>query len=429
MRENGNDIQPKEDPWDFLASKLRNHPMAWEPRDFDTSLDSTASAASYVIDLDDRGVVEVEQALSFFKGCGLYGDEVSRESFPLPTLEAKLDAACRDIHDGRGFVVLRGLDPQRYSKEDNINIYLGVAAYIGDIRGIQNKKGDMLGKFFIRFIPSPVPGHLDLLEHITDSPDWSSVKPEMRIGIHTNQSLAWHTDTSTDILALYVLGVGTAGGDTLIASSWTICRELATFSPEVLEVLMSDCWRVQLSKTSNKHVLGPILQAHNGKIFLNIDVDLIGDALEPLQRQALDTVFALASKHSLRLSKKPGDMIFINNHSLLHARDKYIDPDVVQGHRRHLVRMWLRNSRLGWDIPASIRPHWENVFGPRGDGYPTFILDRTRRSRACGLIERQCSVTPARHYLAPLYATPSSSAAFMDYCGEAKETQHDPEDR
>jgi len=81
-------------------------------------------------------------------GRGLYGDEVSRESFPLPTLEAKLDAGCRDVHEGRGFVVLRGLDPQRYSKEDNINIYLGVAAYIGDIRGIQNKKGDMLGRFF-----------------------------------------------------------------------------------------------------------------------------------------------------------------------------------------------------------------------------------------------------------------------------------------
>jgi len=68
MAENGRVIPADTDsPWNFLASKLRNHPMAWEPRDFDAVLTPTTSSASYVINLDDAGVAEVEQALRFFK--------------------------------------------------------------------------------------------------------------------------------------------------------------------------------------------------------------------------------------------------------------------------------------------------------------------------------------------------------------------------
>ena len=73
---------------------------------------------------------------------------VSRDNFPLPTLGAKLDKASEDVHNGRGFCVLRGIKPEDFSVEDLTLIFLGVQSYIADQRGRQDSKGNMLGMAF-----------------------------------------------------------------------------------------------------------------------------------------------------------------------------------------------------------------------------------------------------------------------------------------
>jgi hypothetical protein len=72
------------------------------------------------------------------------GDEVTSNLFPLPGLEARLRRCAEELHRGSGTCVVRGLDPARYSVEDNTILYLGIASYIGDQRGVQNTAGDML---------------------------------------------------------------------------------------------------------------------------------------------------------------------------------------------------------------------------------------------------------------------------------------------
>jgi len=72
---------------------------------------------------------------------------VNRDNFPLPTVGARLDAACHEVHDGKGFATIRGLDPDRYSAEDNLVMYLGLADYIGNIRGVQDRRGTVLSMF------------------------------------------------------------------------------------------------------------------------------------------------------------------------------------------------------------------------------------------------------------------------------------------
>ena len=51
-----------------------------------------------------------------------------------------------EIHQGRGFIVLRGFNPDRYTTEDNILLFLGISSYIGEKRGQQDGKGSMIGK-------------------------------------------------------------------------------------------------------------------------------------------------------------------------------------------------------------------------------------------------------------------------------------------
>lgn len=51
-----------------------------------------------------------------------------------------------ELHFGRGFFALRGLNPDRYSREDNILLFLGVSAYVGENRGKQDDKGHIFGQ-------------------------------------------------------------------------------------------------------------------------------------------------------------------------------------------------------------------------------------------------------------------------------------------
>jgi len=55
-----------------------------------------------------------------------------------------LIAAAREVHDGKGFVVLRGLKPSSYTAEDNLLLFLGISNYIGEKRGIQDRKGAVI---------------------------------------------------------------------------------------------------------------------------------------------------------------------------------------------------------------------------------------------------------------------------------------------
>lgn len=77
-------------------------------------------------------------------GLGLDGSEVGVRNFPLPGLEGQLRKFAIKLHEGRGFFVLRGLDPKMYSREDNILIFLGISSYIGAKRGRQDDEGRML---------------------------------------------------------------------------------------------------------------------------------------------------------------------------------------------------------------------------------------------------------------------------------------------
>lgn len=69
---------------------------------------------------------------------------MSSDTFPLPTLGPKLRRLAADIHRGKGFAVIRGLNPVDFSDEDNVVVFLGISSYIGAKRGRQDENGNML---------------------------------------------------------------------------------------------------------------------------------------------------------------------------------------------------------------------------------------------------------------------------------------------
>jgi hypothetical protein len=129
-----------------------------------------------------------------YPALGLDGDEVSADNFPLPNLSRRLRASAETLHLGRGFVVIRGIDGSKYTVEDSVTIFLGVASYIADKRGLQDRKGNMLCTFseplhltcYAVFKVQEF--YLTLSAHVTDSKKWTA-PTNARHGIHTNGSL------------------------------------------------------------------------------------------------------------------------------------------------------------------------------------------------------------------------------------------------
>jgi hypothetical protein len=64
--------------------------------------------------------------------------------FPLPALGPVLKKIQRELLEGRGFAMLRGLPVGSYSREDQAIAYLGIGSYLGAARS-QNAKGHLLG--------------------------------------------------------------------------------------------------------------------------------------------------------------------------------------------------------------------------------------------------------------------------------------------
>lgn len=81
--------------------------------------------------------------------------------------------------------------------------------------------------------------------------------------------------------------------------------------------------------------------------------------LTELQAEALDAMHFVAKANSIKISMKKGDMRFLNNLALIHAREAFEDSAVTQ---RHLLRLWLSNEERLWKLPPALQLAWDRVF-------------------------------------------------------------------
>ena len=85
-------------------------------------------------------------------------------------------------------------------------------------------------------------------------------------------------------------------------------------------------------------------------------------ALSKTQKQALDTLHILAKRRAVKIQLQPGDMIFFNNLSMLHARDAFVD-DSARGNKRHLLRLILKkNEDEAHELPSQLVETWKQLY-------------------------------------------------------------------
>lgn len=148
--------------------------------------------------------------------------QLNQETFVLPKLHDTLRAISREIHQGHGFKVVRGVPVDKYTREENIIVYAGLASHIAPVRGRQDHLWQ--GK------PADV-----VISHIKDI---SREVDANRIGApaYTAEKQVFHTDAG-DVIALFALGEAAEGGQSYLSSSWHVYNELAATRPDLIRTL------------------------------------------------------------------------------------------------------------------------------------------------------------------------------------------------
>jgi Taurine catabolism dioxygenase TauD, TfdA family len=181
------------------------HPNAWKVADFTTPAD-------YTIELDATHLRDIEGAIRQIRVAGLGLDDLRREHLEVPSLRPVIDEIRGQIEDGRGFVVVRRLPVEDYSKDEIGMIFWGIGTHLG--RGLsQSVLGDRLG-------------------HVKD---FSREDPLAR-AYRNKQELSPHTD-SCDLVGLACLRDAKLGGVSRLTSALTVHNVMLEEYPEALERL------------------------------------------------------------------------------------------------------------------------------------------------------------------------------------------------
>jgi len=231
------------------------------------------------------------------------------------------------------------------------------------------------------------------------------------------------------ILSLYTRGCAKEGGSTFLASAETICQEIGQIKPRVLALLAQSSWPIQTSGKPVNYVNMPLVQRVNGRYLISLDPGRLGkhpatgETMSPSdravpdltanQQEALELLSKTATQHRVKLNLKPGDILYVNNWTIMHSREPYVDAATPAGANagglssgRHLVRLWLHHTSFS-EPPSAVSVPWVEAFPGLAHLIPAHEVPRAKAGRACQPVYQ---AQPDLVYKVPLYAT--GSAAF-----------------
>ena len=299
-----------------------------------------AAKTDWIEHLSETEIAEVETAVRQF------ADSPTRpvtDSPSLPSLAPRLRKLLEEVLNGRGFVLIKGLATERWSKREAAIAFLIIGTHLGNLR-MQNADGHLLG-------------------HVKDL-GRSSDDPNTRI-YQTRERQTHHTD-SCDVVGLLCLHTAKSGGLSSLVSSTTIFNEMRRRRPDLLSVLLQPIEtdrRGEVPEGSRPYFNIPVFNYHDGLVSAIYQRQYIESArrfagvapLTPQQIEALDLLDQLAndSQMNLMMELEPGDLQLVHNHTILHDRTAFEDyPEPER--RRHLLRLWVAptNARRLPDVYA-----------------------------------------------------------------------------
>jgi hypothetical protein len=275
-------------------------------------------------------ITDLESALATAKASGKTMTELTRDDFPLPVLAPAIAEWMESLQNGRGFINVKGIPVAKHNEEDIALIHWGLGLHMGTAVS-QNAAGDVLG-------------------HVRDTgadPNDTSVRL-----YKTRVDLGFHSDGS-DLVALLCIRQGQSGGENRLVSTTALYNEILRRRPGLIPLLYEPFYWDR----NDEQALGedpffqlPICRYHEGKLTFFYIPWYIRKAqrhpqvprLTPEQTDLLDLIDEIAEDPAFHVEMRlePGEINYLKNNAVLHARTEYKDFD-EPARKRHLVRLWL----------------------------------------------------------------------------------------
>jgi hypothetical protein len=310
-------------------------------------------------------LAEIDAALAGAKARGLAWEDVRPADFPLPGLAPLLDDIRDELENGSGLLMLRGIDVARYDLDEMKLLYTGLARQIGTLV-YSNRGGEIMRE--IRDVGA------DVGKRYGELPGDGFLSSYSRT--LSNGSLRYHTDRC-DVVALFCIRQAIKGGVSKLCSSPAVHNAMLERRPDLAAALYENVWRSRFGEEDEGDTLGyplPVWGARDGRFTSHYSRTFVeagqrqpdAPRVSAAQWEALDMLSDLADELSFEMSFAPGDIQFVNNHVIYHARSEFED-DAGAGRDRLLLRLWMAmpNSRA---LPQGHEVLWGNIDGgaPRG---------------------------------------------------------------
>lgn len=307
--------------------------------------------------IDDDELADIDRALRGVQALGLGVGQFTREQFPLPVFSAKLAAIRMELLEGVRFALVRKLPVDRYSVPELEIIYWGLGLYLGNGIG-QNASGA-------------------LLSHVTYH-GLDASNPNVR-GYQDRRHQEPHNDLA-DVVGLLCVRKARSGGASSIVNIPSVYNELLETRPDLLPVFYrgfhldfrgegSDPNATTDYRVPNFGIAQGQLFVFFGRRGIEAAMRKRGEVPSALEAEAIDYLQTLLEKpeHRLDMELETGDIQFVNNYAVMHARTAYEDFEEPERWRL-LLRLWLnlddivlpenmaRFTRAGFSQVAAANP-------------------------------------------------------------------------
>ena len=295
-----------------------------------------AETDDWVEHVSPAQVDELAAAARAIVASGVDLESVTAADHPLPSLADDIERWRAELRGGRGFLVVRRLPVEDWDRPVIDAAYWLLGHHLG-VPGSQNPQGDLLG-------------------HVLDTGE-EATNPSIR-RYRTSGNIDFHCDAA-DVVGLLCLRPAKSGGQSRIASPVTVFDRVRDQRPDLAARLFEpfplDLRDEHRPGTPPAVPIAPCaFDGANLRTFWHSEYyrsaprhDEIPDYTDD-ELALLDLYDGIAETPGVFLDMwlEAGDMQFVSNHSVIHARTAYEDhsePD----RKRHLLRLWLSLEGAG----------------------------------------------------------------------------------
>lgn len=293
-----------------------------------------AKRSDWIRHFTESEIAELDSVVRALDATGIDIVAINQSNFVAPGLMPLVAEIMRLVRDGPGFILLRGLPVERWTRRQAAIAYFGLAKMAGEVAS-QNAKGHVLG-------------------HVKDiGRDYAKATER---GYQTSARLAYHCDAS-DIVGLLCLMPSKSGGLSSIAASGAIYNEMLKRRPDLVAELVQPVYRDRRGEVPQGADPWYAVPVFNPMPDGRLVTAYVRSAMRKAQRfpevprstaaleSACDLLDQLAESPEIHLDMgfKPGDIQYLNNHTILHSRTAFEDYEELEK-RRHLWRIWIACS-------------------------------------------------------------------------------------